>query len=621
VIRLRRLTRSVALAALLLILAEESSNAANVLVDRLPVSLYLVVLGIGVVAAVLQVSNQSTRIPWPLIGAWTCFVFALLLSHQQSSLSPAAGSEAVVEGLKDLVFLVTCCVLAANLKQWWMAAAAICGPMAIISALSAANEWLFANRLNFFGFAPVTDSSGVGVLTARHAGPMPDPNFWGRLLVVGLAFALALVFDCLKRRQRGGIIASCGVVGLLLVGIYLTGSRGTFLAAAVAVFLYLLLVGVSLRRLLIGMPLVGFGLFLVPGVASRLLSTAGLAEQGQRAAVDSSLLERIATQQVGLIIFQDRPLTGVGPEGFIEAFPKYASMTDLTLLRVTAPHNLYLGLSAEVGLIGLAAWLLVIGVALLLGVRAIRQLSVLPDTLAGPLRPYVAAGLAALVAWSAASAFLHLSYVRVLLIVVALICVLEWQTRETVRSLGLVTSGRRVRAAKDILGGSGASMVVAGVLGALLATGLVVAAPRDIEARTVGVLNPVRDENYSYYLDLRSREGVVPTFAVTVAASGDRVEAQGDPTSGLITVTADGASGAARVRAATILGSQQLERIGLGRLYQISWGEVTESTAGAPWLPAAVAGAAGGVSGGMALYLYRRLRQRNRPNWLAERRR
>jgi O-antigen ligase len=602
---------AVPVGALLLLLAVESSGAADALADRLPVSLYMVVLGIGAVSACLQLSRHPTPMPWLTIAAWSGFVSALVLSYQRSSLNPRAGAEAVSDALKNLVFLVVCCALAAGLKRWWTAAAAVCVPMALISGLSAANQWLFHNRFDFLGFVTVTQSLGVGVVTARHAGPTPDPNFWGRFLVVGLAFALALVSDARRRGNRLGVAASSGTIGLLLVGIYLTGSRGTFIATAVVVFMYLLLVGVSLRQILIGVPLVGFVALLVPGVASRLLSMVGLAEQGQRAAVDPSLLERLATQRVGLRMLQDRILTGVGPGGYMEAFPDYAAVTDVTLRRVTAPHNLYVGLAAELGLIGLAAWLLVIGAALLLGLRAIRHLSVLPGEAAGTLRPYVASCLAALAGWSVASMFLHLSYVRVILIVVALIGVLEIQSRNMVEHLTLVPSTLEGRAARTTPRRPTIPVVLGAVVGAFLAIGLVVALPRDIKAEAVGVLQPIRHD--PYYLDLRSRTAVVPTFAVIVATSGDRVEAQGDPTSGLITVSANGATGAARLDAAKVAAAQQLETTGLGRLYRISWGQVTERTAGAPWLLAAGAGSAGAaLSGATVLYIHRSYRTGSR---------
>jgi O-antigen ligase len=550
--------------------------------------------------------------PWLLIAAWSGFVSALLLSYQCSSLNPTAGAEVVTDGLRNLVFLVVCCALAAGLKRWWMAAAAVCVPMALISGLSAANEWLFRNGFDFLGFETVTESLGVGVVTARHAGPTPDPNFWGRLLVVGLAFALGLLSDAKERGNRLGVAASSGTIGLLLVGIYLTGSRGTFIATVVMVFLYLLLVGVSLRQVLIGVPLVGFVALLVPGVASRLLSMVGLAEHGQRAAVDPSLLERLATQRVALRMLQDRILTGVGPGGYMEAFPDYAAVTDVTLRRVTAPHNLYLGLAAELGAIGLGAWLLVIGVALLLGLRAMRHLSVLPGEAAGTLRPYVASCLAALAGWSVASVFLHLTYVRVLLIVIALIGVLEFQSRNTVEHLTLVPSTSARRAALATPRRPTIPLVVGTVVGALLAIGLVVALPRDSKAEAVGVLQPIRRE--PYYFDLRSRTGVVPTFAVIVATSGDRVEAQGDPTSGLIKVSASGATGAARLDAAKVAAAQQLEATGLGRLYRISWGQVTEHAAGPPWLFAAAAGSAGAALSGAIVWCIRgSYRTRSRP--------
>jgi len=63
-----------------------------------------------------------------------------------------------------------------------------------------------------------------------------------------------------------------------------------------------------------------------------------------------------------LKMIQDRPLTGVGLNAFRPAYPLYAQLTPHGLRdKPTHAHNIYLELTAETGLIGLAGLLLAIG--------------------------------------------------------------------------------------------------------------------------------------------------------------------------------------------------------------------------------------------------------------------
>ncbi len=167
---------------------------------------------------------------------------------------------------------------------------------------------------------------------------------------------------------RGGLAAvvpwlcAAALAGLLAVGVYLTGSLGAMLSAAVgAVVLITLVLGrrqVALHRrrtlaLLAAVYLGGFAGLLGWGLARGTLPGASLAFRWQywTAAVRA---------------WREHPWTGIGRENFAAAYLRHKPIESTEQVR--NPHNLWLTLLVETGPLGLAAGLLLIGAALAVAV-------------------------------------------------------------------------------------------------------------------------------------------------------------------------------------------------------------------------------------------------------------
>ncbi len=565
----------------------ELSGGFGVLAAYAPVSPFIAVLGCGLILAAGRILVSPVR-RLPVLGIAACAVYwlSLTLSAQLAVTSPDRATEAVYDGIAECAFFAVLVVLTVGTRNWWVLAVGITLPMAIIGIVSAANEFVLSTPFNLFGFARISTALGEGAATARHAGPIADSNFWGRFLVIGLAFGLALAWHATgnyRTRASGAAIkgvlvgATAGMTFAVILAIYLTGSRGTLLGAAAVVGAFFLAMGVPLRVLGLGL-LGGLPLLAVPGVGSRLGSVVGLAEEGvQRVALDSSMLERIATQTAAARMAEAHPLTGVGPNGYLEAFPSYAASAQLTVSRAVGAHNLYLGLWAEIGLLGLIAFLGILFVGIAESARGLwisRQLDA--DVKAG-IQPYAAAALAGLIGWLVTSVFLHMSYVRVVLVVVAFAAAIRHQTE----SLLAVAPARNARPRLPRMRWRSRSVILAAgcFCGALLAVAIARPAPT-YAAEVVGSLRPQAES--TYLLSLRTRSSVVPTYAVLVGvASGEpvaRLDAQGDNHSGLLTLTSrspDPDEAARVVRRATILGDRELQVTGLARLYLVTWGQTT----------------------------------------------
>lgn len=188
----------------------------------------------------------------------------------------------------------------------------------------------------------------------RLKGGMSDPNYLALVIVAALAMIGGLLPSI--RTLLGRWMMSTLLVGLLLVGLSATGSRGGLIGAAAAVLGALWLQ--RGRRL--------------PVVA---LLCAALAVGGTWFTLNPQALERMTTDKYGgsgradlwqlaWREAQDHPLRGVGLDNFAAAATPYLREPGLLqgvkhIERGQEAHNLYLGLLAETGIIGLLLYLVI----------------------------------------------------------------------------------------------------------------------------------------------------------------------------------------------------------------------------------------------------------------------
>lgn len=351
-----------------------------------------------------------------------CFYLA-----QTASLVFAHDRAAGLPGLADLVqwgvLLLVLATLASAPGGVRTLAVALASTLTVLAGLTVLNEFLLAGASDLGGLSRVPKGADVGGATGRHAGPYYDANFWGRDLV--LFFPLALAWLATARSGRARATAVMAALAMLL-GIYLTQSRGAYLALAVATATYLALAGRRSRRLLWGLPVVGVLATALPGVGSRL-ETVTQVVQALAGGGDPSLVGRVAALRLGLAMAVENPLLGVGKGNFLVVQPEYQRQDPTFAERTLAPHNLYVEFAAESGLLGLLSWLLFFGCVVVLAVGLRRR--VVEGQPTPPTLP--AALVAGLVGWAFASVFLHLAEFHLLLMIVALVVVLHAQSERS----------------------------------------------------------------------------------------------------------------------------------------------------------------------------------------------
>lgn len=404
----------------------EVSNVSEVVGTHQGVSVHAAAMVVAMAAVAVGLRRGTVRpVSSPVLLFAAVFLVARALTVTIAADSTSAVTAVLATG-HDVVFLYVVTLLLCSSRRYGESTAAAVAAVSLFAGLSVLQEYVPGNGNTFAGFSNVASEFELGAASVRHSGPMPDPNFWGQTLV--LFAPLAMAVTAMSRSTRARLAWTTATIAVC-VGVYLTQSRGGFVALAVATVVWFAAAGRRYARLLVLAPVIAGMLLLLPGVGSRLGTLTQLnvaaAEGG-----DGSLVGRIGAWRIGFAIFRDHPVLGVGAGNYADVEPDYEGDSGQTRAVTLAAHNLYLEIAAEGGLLGLSTWLLFFGSMVFVTLRALllaRNLG--GDAVPTPARLLAAGFLAGLIGWAVAAMFLHLAYSRVLLVVAALGAGLDVEAR------------------------------------------------------------------------------------------------------------------------------------------------------------------------------------------------
>ena len=517
------------LLALCTMVVIEITNVSGVLSPQGGIPFFQASMLLGVLAVGFALRDPEAR---SRLNAWTVICAGLLAIYLATQAVATVGSvdrTASFDGMHrfflDCVFVMILLMLVQLTGRPWTVAAVVVLPLAVLSVLTVINELVYGGTVSFGGFSTVTIASGEMVTTLRYGGPLPDSNFWGRHLVMGLPFSSALLTRAMRARRRPDTVVWAGILLMVFAGVYLTQSRGTFLAAGAAVGVWFIASDRSIRRRgLLYSPLLLL-VFAVPGIGNRLIvAFQDVMTADENANVDPSVLGRLGAQEAAWMMFKERPAFGYGPSTFPDLVISYAGRVPTAVLKpALAPHNLYAEFAATSGVNGLLGWAVVI-----FGFMGIAVLGIVAHPKSRD-RIFAAAVLGAIVAWSAASVGLHLSYFRTFGLVLALVPAVapEWPIPKTaIRTL--------LRAI-----GVWSAAVFAGAVVTWLALSATSVTAHTASQRLT--LMPVGDLDgwYAYALDIRSRPELLSTFAELLQDPSSKTSIVADPVRGILTFSAD----------------------------------------------------------------------------------
>lgn len=201
--------------------------------------------------------------------------------------------------------------------------------------------------------------------TLRVSTQYGDLNAAGSYFAMASVMSLALTRPGSERRWL-----ALAAFPLTCVALWLTGSR-VALAAAILCGAWLLSLDHRTKPLMFrrrrAVALTGI-LLLLAGIVATLFINPSVG----RARFGYSVFARVELLKTGLRMVKDRPLLGVGVAQFYRLFPTYASgeLRDAFAVAAAVPvthenaHNNLMQILAELGALGLAAFLLVLALAL-----------------------------------------------------------------------------------------------------------------------------------------------------------------------------------------------------------------------------------------------------------------
>ncbi len=403
-------------------------NVSDVLVRHgLPSLLQLLSVPVAAAAWIGSTRESRRTLGSPLTLLLVGYGLVLLASTTYARDRLVADARAI-EHAKGVAMYVAIVLLlsstnAVRLGFWTMSAAAT-----ILAAFGTFQAATGRTDLTLGGLARVEQAQIVGThFEPRIAGPVGDPNFFAQILVIVVPLVVALAWTETSRRYRALALAC---VALVVAGIVCTYSRGGGLALCVVLGLSLLDRRIDRRYLAMAGAGLAVLLILLPADFTRRLGTVSTILPGHETTLrpDSSFELRKLWVQTAWHIFLDHPLAGVGGGNYAAYYDEYSATVgsvNREFDRVGMahyPHNLYLEVAAETGLVGVVVFGFVLLTCFVTLARARRAFLTARDERMAALARATAI---ALTGYLVSSLFLHGAFQRYLWLLLAFAVALD----------------------------------------------------------------------------------------------------------------------------------------------------------------------------------------------------
>ena len=179
----------------------------------------------------------------------------------------------------------------------------------------------------------------------------PNDDAYAIAILVPIAFAL-------MHKSRWAIRAALlGIIGIYTMGVFVTYSRGGLLG----LFAMACLIGWKQKSALLRT-------VMIAALAGSLVLAGLFWERNQdfsNIQNDTTFRQRIATIVAGILMWEDHPFLGVGPNSSLVAYPLYVPKTlDCGCQAQLIIHNSFVQVLSEVGILGFLPFMALLGVSL-----------------------------------------------------------------------------------------------------------------------------------------------------------------------------------------------------------------------------------------------------------------
>jgi O-antigen ligase len=193
-----------------------------------------------------------------------------------------------------------------------------------------------------------------------------DPNFFAQVMVVLALIGVERLLH--EKRLFWKIMAGWAAAASTLTVVF-TFSRGTTIALVLALIIFFWIHKLKPAQLIVILTLgIAMMLFAPPTYYQRILSIADVlptSSGGINIHNDRAIQGRASENLTGWVMLMDRPLMGIGLNNYSYLYQDYTKSLGLAPSATNrSPHNLYLEVAAETGVIGLTLFLLMIVMAM-----------------------------------------------------------------------------------------------------------------------------------------------------------------------------------------------------------------------------------------------------------------
>ena len=384
-------------------------------------------IGLLLVPLGKRLIDREPVIVAPVLPLLVVYLGVLLLSAAAALIRgiPAEFEEIelfVTEGIIIFVLVTNVVRTLRTLRQvvWaLLIAGALMGALSVHQAVTESYDSNYAGFAQVYGRALEEDEVDEEDTQPRASGPVGEKNRYAQVMLVLVPLALLMMWN---ERRRWLKFATGGIALLILTAVVLTFSRGA--GVGLAILLVAMLALRQIRPLQVGAVVLGLVLAIVlvaPTYGERVGSLSGvegLISEDAEADPDGAILGRTTSNLAAVNVFLDYPILGVGP-GMYSPFYSRDYANELGLRHFTTnrrAHNLYVETAAETGVVGLGAFLAIIGTTLFQLWRARRRwLDRRPE-----LASWATGFGLAIMAYMTTAVFLHLSYQRYFWLLIAL---------------------------------------------------------------------------------------------------------------------------------------------------------------------------------------------------------